>query len=250
MRVRILVATALSEAQTLFRAQQGIVEECDAEARKLGVELAQMEREKGQFDISLQCVRETISTIPEQIEAPEQGEPDLDFPRFSAVAFVHGCFWHCHGKCKWAANPFDSNTEFWSAKLNRNAELDTRNIDSLRELGWRAGVVWERSMRLRPLKGVAESKQVVARNKAHANPSSGKAHRIIVHRNEALHPSNENPQSGSQIANGRETGRLTQAHDRLKKRCWYRSGPGKTVGVSNFFVLLASPTGFEPVLSP
>jgi hypothetical protein len=54
MRVRILVATALSEAQTLFRAQQGIVEECDAEARKLGVELAQMEREKGQFDISLQ----------------------------------------------------------------------------------------------------------------------------------------------------------------------------------------------------
>jgi hypothetical protein len=32
MRVRILVATALSEAQTLFRAQQGIVEECDAEA--------------------------------------------------------------------------------------------------------------------------------------------------------------------------------------------------------------------------
>jgi len=65
-----LASNALSQAQTALRAQQGIVEECETEVRKVGAELAQMEREKGQVDISLQRVREMISTIPTQIEAP------------------------------------------------------------------------------------------------------------------------------------------------------------------------------------
>ena len=25
------------------------------------------------------------------------GSPDLVFPRFKAVVFVHGCYWHSHG---------------------------------------------------------------------------------------------------------------------------------------------------------
>jgi DNA mismatch endonuclease (patch repair protein) len=83
------------------------------------------------------------------------GRPDLVFPRFGAVVFVHGCFWHRHCNCKWATNP-SSNAEFWTAKLTKNAERDTRNIDSLRKLGWRVAIVWECSMRLRPFKEVAE----------------------------------------------------------------------------------------------
>jgi DNA mismatch endonuclease, patch repair protein len=84
------------------------------------------------------------------------GKPDLVFPRFGAVVFVHGCFWHRHGNCKWATNP-SSNVEFWTTKLNKNAERDTRNIDSLRKLGWRVAVVWECSMRLHPFREVAEA---------------------------------------------------------------------------------------------
>ena len=84
------------------------------------------------------------------------GKPDLVFPRFGAVVFVHGCFWHRHDNCKWATNP-SSNAEFWTAKLTKNAERDTRNIDSLRKLGWRVAVVWECSMRLRPLIEIAEA---------------------------------------------------------------------------------------------
>lgn len=84
------------------------------------------------------------------------GKPDLVFPRFGAVVFVHGCFWHRHGNCKWATSPA-SNIEFWTEKLTKNAERDNRNIDSLRKLGWRVAVVWECSMRLRPLIEIAEA---------------------------------------------------------------------------------------------
>jgi Z1 domain len=40
--------------------------------------------------------------------------------------------------------------------IDKNVERDTRNIDSLRKLGWRVAVVWECSMRLGPFKEVAE----------------------------------------------------------------------------------------------
>jgi DNA mismatch endonuclease, patch repair protein len=78
------------------------------------------------------------------------GKPDLVFPRFGAVVFVHGCFWHRHAGCKWATTP-STNAAFWEEKLNRNVERDARNIDRLRKLDWRVAVVWECAMRvLRP----------------------------------------------------------------------------------------------------
>jgi DNA mismatch endonuclease (patch repair protein) len=78
------------------------------------------------------------------------GKPDLVFPRFGAVVFVHGCFWHRHAGCKWATTP-STNTAFWEEKLNRNVERDARSIDRLRKLDWRVAVVWECAMRvLRP----------------------------------------------------------------------------------------------------
>jgi DNA repair exonuclease SbcCD ATPase subunit len=70
-------SNTLSQSQTASRAQQGIVEDLETEARKVGAELAQMEREKSQFDISLQRVREMISTIPTQIEAPAEGDLEV-----------------------------------------------------------------------------------------------------------------------------------------------------------------------------
>lgn len=69
------------------------------------------------------------------------GNPDLIFPKYRAVIFIHGCFWHCHN-ChlfKWPK----SRTEFWTKKILSNRERDKKNIPSLQAEGWRTLVVWE-----------------------------------------------------------------------------------------------------------
>lgn len=69
------------------------------------------------------------------------GKPDLVFPRYKAVLFVNGCFWHQHD-ChlfKWPA----SREGFWRDKISRNVSNDERAIASLKEQGWRVGVIWE-----------------------------------------------------------------------------------------------------------
>lgn len=70
------------------------------------------------------------------------GKPDLVFPRYRAVVFVHGCFWHRHPECKYAATP-SSNRDFWREKFATNVERDRRAEQKLRENGWRVFVVWE-----------------------------------------------------------------------------------------------------------
>ena len=69
------------------------------------------------------------------------GSSDLVFPRYRAVIFVHGCYWHSHG-CYKSTVP-KSRREFWEDKFRANLERDERNISLLRELGWRVMVVWE-----------------------------------------------------------------------------------------------------------
>jgi DNA mismatch endonuclease (patch repair protein) len=69
------------------------------------------------------------------------GKPDLVFPKFRAVLFAHGCFWHRH-QChlfKWPK----SREAFWREKIDRNVDNDTRILDALNEMGWRVGTVWE-----------------------------------------------------------------------------------------------------------
>lgn len=70
------------------------------------------------------------------------GKPDLVFPSRQRVIFVHGCFWHGH-HCRSGRNRPSSNTEYWTAKLDRNRSRDARNRRRLRNLGWRVLVVWE-----------------------------------------------------------------------------------------------------------
>lgn len=69
------------------------------------------------------------------------GSPDIVFPRFKAVLFVHGCFWHRHG-CKATTTP-GTNVEFWRRKFEENILRDRRHIDTLLHDGWRVAVVWE-----------------------------------------------------------------------------------------------------------
>lgn len=73
------------------------------------------------------------------------GKPDLVLPKHRAVVFVHGCFWHQHG-CSNSRRP-RSRVEFWNAKLDRNVQRDTENVEALVNLGWRVGIVWECSIR-------------------------------------------------------------------------------------------------------
>jgi DNA mismatch endonuclease (patch repair protein) len=70
------------------------------------------------------------------------GKPDLVFPRYKAVVFVHGCFWHRHEGCKVATTP-KSNTDFWTEKFGRNVARDARVTRELEEAGWRVFVAWE-----------------------------------------------------------------------------------------------------------
>ena len=76
------------------------------------------------------------------------GTPDLVFPRFRAVCFVHGCFWHRHAGCPYATTP-TTREEFWRAKFHANVERDQRNRRDLFEAGWRVAIVWECALRKR-----------------------------------------------------------------------------------------------------
>jgi DNA mismatch endonuclease (patch repair protein) len=69
------------------------------------------------------------------------GKPDMVLPRYRAVIFAHGCFWHGHD-ChlfKWPS----TRPEFWKAKINRNREVDARAEAVLAKAGWRQAIVWE-----------------------------------------------------------------------------------------------------------
>lgn len=70
------------------------------------------------------------------------GTPDIVFPRYRAICFVHGCFWHRHPDCKHASTP-STRTEFWDEKFRQNVERDRRTRYILLEMGWRVSVVWE-----------------------------------------------------------------------------------------------------------
>ena len=73
------------------------------------------------------------------------GTPDLVLPRFRAVVFVHGCFWHWH-ECALFVVPA-TNTEFWMGKIGGNRERDRRAETALRSAGWRVCTVWECALR-------------------------------------------------------------------------------------------------------
>jgi len=70
------------------------------------------------------------------------GKPDLVFPRYKTVVFVHGCFWHRHQNCNIATTP-KSNTSFWVNKASKHAARDQRVTSLLRLLGCTAVVLWE-----------------------------------------------------------------------------------------------------------
>ncbi|MBA4373899.1 MAG: very short patch repair endonuclease [Thermodesulfovibrio sp.] len=75
------------------------------------------------------------------------GKPDLVFPKYKTVFFIHGCFWHGHEGCKYFVMP-KTRTKWWDEKINRNKKLDVEHFKQLKEMGWKIVSVFE--CRLKP----------------------------------------------------------------------------------------------------
>lgn len=73
------------------------------------------------------------------------GKPDLILPKYKAVIFIHGCFWHGH-ECRYFKVP-KTRPEFWLEKIGKNRARDKSQIISLQALGWRVLLVWECAVR-------------------------------------------------------------------------------------------------------
>ena len=80
------------------------------------------------------------------------GKPDIVLPKYHAVIFIHGCFWHGHD-CPLFKMP-STRGEFWKSKIARTKKLDAEAQAKLADIGWRVGAVWECA-----LKGVGRHHQ-------------------------------------------------------------------------------------------
>lgn len=74
------------------------------------------------------------------------GRPDLVLPKYRAVVFVHGCFWHRHEGCRYTTTP-STRQEFWQAKFTANVARDAAVRGKLLKDGWRVATVWECALR-------------------------------------------------------------------------------------------------------
>jgi DNA mismatch endonuclease, patch repair protein len=69
------------------------------------------------------------------------GKPDIVLPKFKAVVFVHGCFWHGHecAKFRWPK----TRPLFWQKKILGNKSRDHLTRKALKSVGWTPFVIWE-----------------------------------------------------------------------------------------------------------
>ena len=70
------------------------------------------------------------------------GRPDIVLPKYRAVIFVNGCFWHRHEGCAKTTTP-KSNVEFWQKKFSDTIARDRRNKRELETLGWQVITIWQ-----------------------------------------------------------------------------------------------------------
>ena len=68
------------------------------------------------------------------------GKPDIVLPKYKAVIFVHGCFWHGHD-CR-NTHPAD-NADYWIKKRERNMKHDQEITALFEQRGWTVIRIWE-----------------------------------------------------------------------------------------------------------
>lgn len=89
-----------------------------------------------------------------RLHAKLPGKPDLAFPRYRTVLFVHGCFWHRHANCRYATNP-TSNAKFWREKFRANVLRDEKVKRELQASGWKVRVIWSCELKETKLRKLA-----------------------------------------------------------------------------------------------
>ncbi|MBP6237489.1 MAG: DNA mismatch endonuclease Vsr [Saprospiraceae bacterium] len=70
------------------------------------------------------------------------GNPDIVLPKYKAVIFINGCFWHGHTDCKYFVVP-KTRTEFWLSKIQKNISNDFLNHNKLEQEGYTVIIIWE-----------------------------------------------------------------------------------------------------------
>lgn len=82
--------------------------------------------------------RKNVKTLP--------GKPDIVLPKYHAVIFVHGCFWHRHPGCKYSYMP-KTKVDFWQTKFDKNVQNDLLHEEELAAAGWKVFIIWECQLR-------------------------------------------------------------------------------------------------------
>lgn len=80
------------------------------------------------------------------------GKPDIVLPKYRAVIFVHGCFWHGHKGCKYYVVP-KTKTEWWLNKIGRNKQMDIEHVKKLKSDKWNVIILFECELK----KGLTDS---------------------------------------------------------------------------------------------
>jgi len=73
------------------------------------------------------------------------GRPDIVLPRWRAVIFANGCFWHGHDCAlfRWPG----TRQDFWREKITRNKERDAAALEKLEHENQRVLTIWECSIK-------------------------------------------------------------------------------------------------------
>ena len=88
------------------------------------------------------------------------GRPDMVLPRYRAVIWINGCYWHGH-ECGAARLP-SSNESYWHPKIERTRARDIRNAQAVEAAGWRHLTIWECALRGRGAPGLERVLPAVA----------------------------------------------------------------------------------------
>lgn len=85
--------------------------------------------------------RKNVESLP--------GKPDIVLPKYKAVIFINGCFWHGH-TCKLGKRP-QTNQIFWKNKIDANIIRDKKQIFELQSKGWKVILIWQCEIRNKKL---------------------------------------------------------------------------------------------------
>ena len=98
------------------------------------------------------------------------GKPDIVLPKYRAVVFVHGCFWHRHEGCRFTTTPA-TNRNFWQRKFDANVARDKRSYEQLASLDWRVIIIWECELTTERLQALLADILFNTQNKEGTEPS-------------------------------------------------------------------------------